>query len=175
MIFGRGSAHRQRFFKNGGLTGGLPKLRRRKALQLLGFRRRRISSSPPNCRYANTSQNDDECSHISLDETARRKYASTRLFAVYRNLFGVTVNIDDFDSDQNLQKKKASYEDIRRWVLDKYGEHVTNLDISRTKKLCGLAQYEYKGRKPAPDYYVPKPREKKQEMVLEALKHFGFV
>lgn len=41
------NGHRQRFFKNGGLTGGLPKLLRRKALQLLGFRRRRISSSPP--------------------------------------------------------------------------------------------------------------------------------
>lgn len=135
----------------------------------------RLPPLPPNRKYANTSLNDYECSHISLNETAKGKYVNTRRFAVYKNLFGVTVSIDDYDSEQNLQKKKARYEDIRRWVLDKYGEHVTNLDISRTKKLCGLTQYEYKGRKPAPDYYEPKPREKKQEMVLEALKHFGFV
>jgi hypothetical protein len=90
-------------------------------------------------------------------------------------MFGVTVNIDDYDTEQNLQKKKASYKDIQKWVLDQYGEHVTNLDISRTKKLCGLAQNEYKGRKAAEGYYVPKERKHKQRMVLKAMIHFGLI
>jgi 23S rRNA (uracil1939-C5)-methyltransferase len=85
------------------------------------------------------------------------------------------VDIDDFDSEQRLQTKRATYKDIQKWVRDKYGEHVTNLDISRTKKLCGLAQNEYRGREAAAGYYVPKPREKKQEMVIEAFKYFGII
>ena len=91
-------------------------------------------------------------------------------------MFGVVVNIDDFDSEQHLQTKKATYKDIQKWVRETYGEHVTNLDISRTKKAVGLAQNEYKGRKAAEDRnYVPKERKEKQEMVLAALKHFGLI
>ena len=93
----------------------------------------------------------------------------------FRNVFGVVANIDDYDSEQRLQTKKATYKDIQLWVRETYGEHVTNLDISRTKKAVGLAQNEYKGRKAAEGYYVPKPREKKQQMVLDALKHFGLI
>ena len=103
------------------------------------------------------------------------RYANTLNVAVFRNVFGIAVNIDDYDTEQHLQTKKATYKDIQKWVLDQFGEHVTNLDISRTKKLCGLAQNKYKGRKASAGYYVPKPREKKQELVLEALKHFGFI
>ena len=90
-------------------------------------------------------------------------------------MFGVAVRIDDFDSEPHLQTKKATYKEIQDWVRETYGKHVTNLDISRTKKACGLAQNEYKGRQAAEGYYVPKPREKKQEMVVEALKHYGLI
>lgn len=90
-------------------------------------------------------------------------------------MFGVVADINDYDSEQRLQTKKATYKDIQKWVRETYGEHVTNLDISRTKKECGLAQNEYKGKKAAEGYYVPKPREKKQKMVVEALKHFGII
>ena len=85
------------------------------------------------------------------------------------------VNIDDYDSEQHLQTKKATYKDIQKWVRETYGEHVTNLDISRTKKAVGLAQNEYKGRTAAEGYYLPKERKEKQEMVLAALKHFGLI
>ena len=85
------------------------------------------------------------------------------------------MNIDDYDTEQHLQTKKATYKEIQKWVRDTYDEHVTNLDISRTKKLCGLAQSEYKGRKAAEGYYIPKERAEKQKFVIEALKHFGLI
>ena len=55
---------------------------------------------------------------------------NTDNFVVFRNLFGVTINVNDYDTEQNIQKRKASYKEIQKWVRDRYGEHVTNLDIS---------------------------------------------
>ena len=102
-------------------------------------------------------------------------YANTFPIVAYKNLFGFAVPFDYYETEQEIQKKKASYKDIQKWIRETFNEHVTNLDISRTKKECGLAQYEYKGRKPAAGYYVPKKREKKQEMVVKAFEHFGLI
>lgn len=96
-------------------------------------------------------------------------------FAVFGNEFGIMVNIADYDTDSHMQTKKATYKDIQAWVMDQYGAHVTNLDISRTKKRCGLTQYEYKGHEASEGYYVPKPRERKEQMVMDAFLHFGII
>ncbi|MBQ9045054.1 MAG: zinc ribbon domain-containing protein [Oscillospiraceae bacterium] len=77
-------------------------------------------------------------------------------FAVFDNEFGIMVNIADYDTDSHVQTKKATYKEIQAWVRDNYdGTCVTNLDISRTKKKCGLSQTEYKGHKASPTYYEP--------------------
>lgn len=49
-------------------------------------------------------------------------------------MFGVAVDIDDFDTDRRIQMRKASYKEIQKWVRDYYNEHITNLDISNAKK-----------------------------------------
>ena len=97
-------------------------------------------------------------------------------FAVFDNEFGIMVNIADYDTDSHVQTKKATYKEIQAWVRDNYdGTCVTNLDISRTKKKCGLSQTEYKGHKASPTYYEPKPREHKEALIIEAFKHFGLI
>ena len=96
-------------------------------------------------------------------------------FAVFGNEFGIMVNTADYDTDTHIQTQKATYQEIQAWVMDQYGEHVTNLDISRAKKRCGLAQYQYKGHEASEGYYVPKPREHKEKMVMEAFIHFGII
>ncbi len=118
----------------------------------------RLSPPPPKERYANTILEADNV-----------------MFAVFGNAFGIMVSTADYDTDQHIQTKKATYKDIQTWVREKYGTHVTNLDISRTKKRCGLTQSEYKGRKAAPDYYVPKHRDHKEILIIEAFKHYGLI
>ena len=122
------------------------------------FRTRvRFPSPPPKERYANTI----------LEANIK--------FAVFENAFGIMVDIADYDTEMHIQTQKATYKDIQAWVQEQYGTHVTNLDISRTKKRCGLAQNEYKGRAAAPDYYIPKHREHKETLIIEAFKHFGLL
>ena len=119
------------------------------------FARVRLPPPPPDRRYANT-------------------IPEANAF-VFGRCFGIIVSTADFDTETHSQSKKATSNDIQTWVMQTYGEHVTNLDISRTKKRCGLAQNEYKGRAPSAEYYVPKHRDSKETLVMEAFRHFGLI
>ena len=94
---------------------------------------------------------------------------------MFGNEFGIMVNIADYDTETHFQTKKATYSDIQAWVLETYGERVKTFDISRAKKRCGLSQYEYKGHKATEGYQPPKSRERKEDLVIEAFKHFGII
>ena len=58
---------------------------------------------------------------------------------MYRNVFALIVDIDDYEGETRLQMKRATYAEIRAWVRN-YGLHVSNLAISWTKDRCGLAK-----------------------------------
>lgn len=90
-------------------------------------------------------------------------------------LFGIVAALDGYDTEQRVLSHKATYAEIKAWVSAEYHEAVTNLDISRARKRCGLAQDEYKGRPPSSSYYEPKPRKHKEDMVIEAFRHFGMI
>ena len=90
-------------------------------------------------------------------------------------LFGIVAALDGYDTEQRVLSHKATYPEIKAWVSATYHEAVTNLDISRARKRCGLAQDEYKGRPPSGKYYEPKPRKHKEDMVIEAFRHFGMI
>ena len=114
----------------------------------------RFSSSPPSVKCANT-------------------FLNTIRFAVFGNEFGIMVDIADYDTDFHLQTKKATYKDIQDWIRENFdGTAVTNLDISRVKKRCGLSQHEYKGHQASEGYYVPKHREHKEALIIEAFNSF---
>lgn len=90
-------------------------------------------------------------------------------------LFGIVAALDGYDAEQRVLSHKATYTEIKAWVSAEYHEAVTNLDISRARKRCGLVQDEYKGRPPSSKYYEPKPRKHKEDMVIEAFRHFGMI
>ncbi|WP_217957264.1 hypothetical protein [Acutalibacter muris] len=60
--------------------------------------------------------------------------------AVYRNVFALIVEIDGYEGETRLQTKRATYKDLQAWVKERYGLHLSNLAISQTKELCGLAK-----------------------------------
>ena len=64
-------------------------------------------SVPPNVRYTNT--------------------VLKASVAVYRNEFALIVDVNDYESETRLQTKCATYAEIREWVKQEYGLHVSNL------------------------------------------------
>ncbi len=81
-------------------------------------------------------------------------------------MFGVAVDIDDFDTDRRIQMRKASYKEIQKWVRDYFNEHITNLDISNAKKELRITHNEYKGIN-AQECNTVRIKEKKQKLVIE--------
>ena len=115
----------------------------------------RFPSAPPTIRYTNTVSNAS--------------------FAVYRNVFGLIIKIDDYEDGTHLQIKRATYKEIQAWVKQQYGFHVSNLSISQTKERCGLSKTEYKGFEGAEGHYVPKLRPEKEAAIREAFRWFGLL
>ena len=115
----------------------------------------RLPSAPPNVRYSNTMSNAG--------------------LAVYRNVFLLVFKFDDYEEEQSLQTRCASYKEIQDWVKQHYGFHVSNLSISQTKKRCGLAQNKYKGREGAVGHYVPKLKPEREAAIRDAFVAFGLI
>ena len=88
--------------------------------------------------------------------------------------FCVLAFLNDYGDHQSVVTRKATYRDIVRWVKDTYGVHVKNIDISRAKQRCGLAHMELE-RPASPGYKPPKARPEREDMVIEAFRHFGMI
>ncbi len=45
----------------------------------------------------------------------------------------ISVQVDMDELDMTAAESKATYEEIKEWVKEKYGFHVTHLNIAKTK------------------------------------------
>ena len=115
----------------------------------------RVQQSPPFKRYTNTLLKGS--------------------VAVYRNVFALIVEIDDYEGETYLQTKRATYKDIRAWVKKNYGLHVSNLAISWTKDLCGLAKLQHKGTPGPNGPYAAELTPEKAEAIRAAFISFGII
>ena len=95
--------------------------------------------------------------------------------AVYRNVFLLVFSFDDYEEEQSLQTKRATYKEIQAWIKEKYGFHVSNLSISQTKKRCGLVQNEYKGFAGVEGHDVPKLKPEREAAIRDAFAAFGMI
>ena len=95
--------------------------------------------------------------------------------AVYQNVFALIVEIDDYEGETYLQTKRATYDEIRAWVKKNYGLHVSNLAISWTKDLCGLAKHQQKDTLGAHGPYAAELTPEKAEAIRAAFIRFGII
>ena len=115
----------------------------------------RSPSSPPYERHTNT--------------------VSTASVAVYRNVFALVVDIDDYEGETRLQTKRATYAEIRAWVRKHYNLHVSNLAISWTKDRCGLAKARPKKGEGPEGPYAAELTTEKEAAIQEAFRWFGLI
>ncbi len=80
----------------------------------------------------------------------------------------VELNLDEMDL--TAAEKKASYEEIKAYVLEKFGLKVSNLYIAQVKRKCGIIERENYNKAKAEGVKVPKCPEEKEEAIIEALK-----
>ena len=83
------------------------------------------------------------------------------------------MDLDELDVTS--AESKATYAEIKDYVLKKHGLKVANLYISQVKRKCGLEVGENYNLAKSEDAKQPKCPEEKEKAIVDALKHFGMV
>ena len=82
----------------------------------------------------------------------------------------VDVSMDELDV--TAAESKATYDEIKAYVLEKYGLKVSSLYISQVKRKCGLDVGQNYNLPKKEDAKVPQCPPEKEAAIMEALKHF---
>ncbi|MBQ6600507.1 MAG: 23S rRNA (uracil(1939)-C(5))-methyltransferase RlmD [Clostridia bacterium] len=82
------------------------------------------------------------------------------------------ISLDEFDLTS--AESKATYQEIKDYVIDKFGLKVSTLYISQVKAKCGIIERENynKGKE---GHRVPKCPKEKEDAIKDALRHFRMV
>ena len=87
----------------------------------------------------------------------------------------VNVTLDMDELDITSAESKATYEEIKDYVLEKHGLQVTNLYIAQVKRKCGIIERENYNKPKSEDAKQPQCPEDKEKAIRDALEHFGMV
>ena len=85
----------------------------------------------------------------------------------------VELNLDELDL--TAAESKATYDEIKAYVLEKYGLKVSSLYISQVKRKCGLDVGQNYNLSKKEDAKVPQCPPEKEAAIVETLKHFHMI
>ena len=85
----------------------------------------------------------------------------------------VELNLDELDL--TAAESKATYDEIKAYVLKKYGLKVSSLYISQVKRKCGLDVGQNYNLSKKENAKVPQCPPEKEAAIMEALKHFQMI
>lgn len=73
----------------------------------------------------------------------------------------------------HLQESKATYQEIKEYVLKEFGLKVSTLYISQIKRKCGIEVGEHYNISQKEDQRIPQCPKEKENAIRAALEHFG--
>ena len=109
----------------------------------------------------------------AVDMFARTKHCETVCLLSKLNTkqhIEVELNLDELDL--TAAESKATYDEIKAYVLEKYGLKVSSLYISQVKRKCGLEVGQNYNLSKKEDAKVPQCPPEKEAAIMDALKHF---
>ena len=83
------------------------------------------------------------------------------------------MNLDELDL--TAAEKKATYQQIKDYVLEHSGLKVSSLYIAQVKRKCGVIERENYNKAKSEDTKQPKCPPEKEKAIMESLKYFGMV
>ena len=86
----------------------------------------------------------------------------------------ICIDLDLDDLDITSAEMKATYNEIKEYVLNKFGLHVSSLYIAQTKEKLGMPRRE-KFNKGKEGHRVPQCPKEKEEAIMDALKYFKMI
>ena len=87
----------------------------------------------------------------------------------------IEVKLELDEEDITKVESKGTYENIKDYILDKYGLKVSMLYIAQIKRKCGLELGENYNKSKKDNQVVPECPKEKEEAIMDALKAFGII
>lgn len=116
------------------------------------------------------NENSGKCISITLST-----HVETVILLSRKTLDAViNINLDMSELDLTSAESKATYAEIKKYVLDKFGLKVSQLYIAQVKREFGLIErinYNVGEGK----NHVPQVTPEKREAIIDALKHFQMI
>ncbi|MCQ2476851.1 MAG: 23S rRNA (uracil(1939)-C(5))-methyltransferase RlmD [Clostridia bacterium] len=100
---------------------------------------------------------------------------SVVLLSQQKPKFTVDVDIDLDELDATSTETKATYDEIKAYVLKKYGLKVSTLNIAQVKQKCGIIERENYNKPKNPNAKQPQCPPEKEKAITEALKYFKMI
>ena len=85
----------------------------------------------------------------------------------------VTVDLDELDV--TAAEKKATYQKIKDYVMDKYGVKVHTRYIAEVKRMCGIEMGENYNKSKKDEADVKHCPEEKVGYIKDALQYYGLL
>jgi 23S rRNA (uracil1939-C5)-methyltransferase len=87
----------------------------------------------------------------------------------------IEINLDMDELDLTDAEKKATYQEIKDYVLEHSGLKVSSLYIAQVKQKCGIIERENYNKPKSEDAKQPQCPPDKEKEIKEALTHFGMI
>ena len=87
----------------------------------------------------------------------------------------VIVEVKPEELELGSLKAHGTYEEIKSYVLNKYGFKISTLNISQVKRKCGLDVGEAYNKPKKQNSKVPNCPPEKEAAIMDALKHFNMI
>ena len=85
----------------------------------------------------------------------------------------VEIKLDELDLTS--AESKASYAQIKEYILEKFDLKVSTLYIAQIKKKCGIVLRENYNKSKKEKQVIPQCTPEKEEAIMDALKHFKMI
>ena len=87
----------------------------------------------------------------------------------------ISVKVDMNEMDLTAAESKATYQEIKEWVKEKYGFQVSHLNIAKTKRKCGIIERQNYNLPKSEDSRSPEIPKEKEEAIIAAFKAFRMI
>lgn len=87
----------------------------------------------------------------------------------------IEVELKMDELDLTAAESKATYDEIKAYVLEKFGLKVSQLYIAQIKRKCGIIERVNYNKSKKEDAKVPKCPPEKEAAIMDALKHFQMI
>ena len=87
----------------------------------------------------------------------------------------ISVKVDMDEMDVTAAESKATYEEVQEWVQEKYGFHVSHLNIAQVKRKHGIIERENYNKPKSDDRRQPGCPTEKEQAIEEAMKLFHMI